>query len=46
MKVTLWTRQDKRSLEEMKNEGVIRIKRKHLVEKFDRIADYIINLYG
>lgn len=46
MKVALWTRQDKRSLEDLKNEGVIRIKRKHLAEKFDQIADYIINLYG
>jgi len=45
-KVTLWTRQDKRSLEDLKNEGVIRIKRKHLVEKFDQIAEYIINLYS
>lgn len=45
-KVTLWTRQDKRSLEDLKNEGVIHIKRKHLVEKFDQIADYIISLYS
>ncbi|HRU42099.1 MAG TPA: DUF3841 domain-containing protein, partial [Candidatus Diapherotrites archaeon] len=45
-KVTLWTRQDIRSLEDLKKEGVIRIKRKHLAEKFDLIADYIINLYN
>ena len=45
-KVTLWTRQDIRSLEDLKKEGVVRIKRKHLVEKFDLIADYIINLYS
>jgi len=45
-KVTLWTRQDKRSLEDLKNNGVIRIKRKHLEEKFDLIADYIISLYS
>lgn len=44
-KVTLWTRQDKKSLEELKSEGVIRIKRKHIEEKFDVIADYIIFLY-
>ncbi len=43
--VTLWTRQDIRSLEELKNEGVVRIKRKHLEEKFDVLAGYIINLY-
>ena len=45
-KVTLWTRQDKKSLEDLKNEGVIRIKRKHIEEKFDLIADYIIYLYN
>lgn len=45
-KVTLWTRQDIRSLEELKNNGVIRIKRKNLEEKFDLISDYIINLYN
>ncbi len=45
-KVTLWTRQDKRSLEELKNHGVIRIKRRNLVEKFDLISDHIIYLYN
>jgi hypothetical protein len=44
-KVTLWTRQDIKSLEELKKEGVIRITQKHLDEKFDIIADYIIKLY-
>lgn len=44
-KVTLWTRQDIKSLEDLKNEGVIRIKRKHLEEKFDVIADYIAYVY-
>lgn len=44
-KVTLWTRQHKKSLEELQNNGVIRIKRKHLEEKFDEITDYIAYLY-
>jgi hypothetical protein len=44
-KVTLWTRQDKKSLEELKSEGIIRIKKKHIEEKFDQISDYIIFLY-
>lgn len=45
-KATIWTRQDIKSLDELKKDGVIRIKRKHLEEKFDVIADYIINLYN
>lgn len=44
-KVTLWTRQDKRSLDDLKKKGVIRITREHLEEKFDLIADHIIYLY-
>jgi len=44
-KVTLWTRQDIRSLEDLKKDGVFRIRRKHLIEKYDLIADYIIDLY-
>lgn len=44
-KVTLWTRQDIKSLEELNINGVIRIKRKHLEEKFDEITDYIEYLY-
>ena len=45
-KVRLWTRQDKKSLEDLKKHGVIRIKREHLDEKFDLIADYIIKCYN
>ncbi|MCF6463722.1 DUF3841 domain-containing protein [Clostridium sp. Cult1] len=45
-KVILWTRQDIKSLDDLKNNGVIRIKRKHLEEKFEEIADYIIKLYN
>jgi len=44
-KVTLWTRQHKKSLEELQNNNVIRIKRKHLEEKFDEITDYVVYLY-
>lgn len=44
-KVILWTRQHKKSLDELSNNGVIRIKRKHLEEKFDDITDYIAYLY-
>lgn len=44
-KVTLWTRQDVRSLDDLEKKGVIRIKREHLEEKFDLIADHIIFLY-
>jgi len=45
-KVTLWTRQDIKSVYELKKNGVIRIKRKHLEEKFGDMADYIIELYN
>jgi hypothetical protein len=44
-KVTLWTRQDKRSLYDLKVNGVIRITKGNLEEKFDLIADHIIYLY-
>ena len=45
-KITLWTRQDIKSLEHLRRNGVIRIKREHLKEKFDEISDYIIKLYN
>lgn len=45
-KVTLWTRQDIRSLDDLERKGVIRITRKHLEEKFDVISDHIIFLYN
>lgn len=44
-KITLWTRQDIRSLEQLKKNGVIRIKREHLEEKFEMITDYVVELY-
>lgn len=45
-KVKLWTRQDIKSLEDLKQNGVVRIKREHLEEKFEEISDYVINLYS
>lgn len=44
-KIVLWTRQHKKSLDELQKYGVIRIKRKHLEEKFDEITNYIVYLY-
>lgn len=44
-KVTLWTRQNIKSLDELKNKGVIRISKKNLEEKYDIISDHIIYLY-
>ncbi len=43
--VTLWTRQKIDSLKELEKNGVIRITRKHLEEKFDIITDYFTELY-
>lgn len=44
-KITLWTRQDIKSVDELKRDGVIRVKKEHLEEKFGDIADYIMELY-
>ncbi|MFB0918383.1 MAG: DUF3841 domain-containing protein [Clostridiaceae bacterium] len=43
--VTLWTRQKIDSLKDLEKNGVIRITRKHLEEKFDIITDYFTELY-
>ena len=45
-KITLWTRQNIRSLDDLKGDGAIRITRHHLEEKFGDIAEYIIRLYN
>lgn len=45
-KVTLWTRQDIKSVDELKKNRVIRIEKKHLIEKFGDMSDYIIKLYS
>jgi len=44
-KVTLWTRQDIRSLDEIKTKGVFRVKRKHIEEQYEDIANHYIPLY-
>lgn len=44
-KIILWTRQDKRSLNNLENNGLIRITKEYLEEKFDVISDHIIYLY-
>lgn len=45
-KVTLWTRQDIRSLAVLRRQGVIRIDKDQLTEKFDEITDYVVSLYS
>jgi len=44
-KVTLWTRQDIKSLDELEKNGVLRITQNHINKKFDIIADYITEVY-
>ena len=45
-KVTLWTRQDIKSLDAIKKNGVYRVHRKYIEEQFDDIAEYYIKLYS
>jgi hypothetical protein len=45
-KVTLWTRQDIRSLENIRNHGVHRIKREYINQQFEDIADHYIQAYS
>jgi len=44
-KVRLWTRQSRKSMRELKENGVIRITKENLEEKYETISDYIIYLY-
>ncbi|NLY86659.1 MAG: DUF3841 domain-containing protein [Tissierellia bacterium] len=44
-KVTLWTRQDIRSLDEIKAQGVYRVKKEYIEEQFEDIAYHYIPLY-
>jgi hypothetical protein len=44
-KVILWTRQDIKSLDDLKKKGRIRISRRHLELKFEELTDYIVELY-
>lgn len=45
-KVTLWTRQDIRSLKALEDSGAIRIGKDQLTEKFEEITDYVVRLYS
>ena len=44
-KVRLWTRQSRKSMKELKENGVIRITKENLEEKYEAISDYVIYLY-
>lgn len=44
-KVKLWTRQDKRILEDLKSTGVYRVKKEYILEKMDTMSDYYLGLY-
>lgn len=44
-KVKLWTRQDKRILEDLKSTGVYRVKKEFILEKMDTMSDYYLGLY-
>lgn len=44
-KVKLWTRQDIRSLEDLKSQGVYRVKKEYIEEQYGDIANHYIKLY-
>lgn len=44
-KIKLWTRQNIKSVDELKSNGVIRISKENLEEKYDVISDHVIYLY-
>ena len=44
-KVTLWTRQDIRSLEDLEKKGVYRVKREYIEEDYGDISEHFIKLY-
>ena len=45
-KVTLWTRQDIKSLNEIREYGIHRIKKEYIVQQFDDIAEHYIQAYN
>lgn len=45
LKNIIWTRQNIKSLDDLKNNGVYRVKREYIVEQFRDIAPFYINLY-
>ncbi|NYB75916.1 DUF3841 domain-containing protein [Sedimentibacter hydroxybenzoicus DSM 7310] len=44
-KDTIWTRQNIKSLDDLKSNGVYRVKRQYIEEQFRDIAPFYINLY-
>ena len=44
-KVTLWTRQDIKSLDDIKKYGVYKVQREYIEEQHDEVADHYIKLY-
>lgn len=44
-KKTIWTRQNIKSLDDLKNNGVYRVKREYIEEQFRDIAPFYMNLY-
>lgn len=44
-KVTLWTRQDIKSLDEIRTKGRHRVKRQYIEQQFEDIANHYISLY-
>lgn len=45
-KVRLWTRQNKKVLEELKSKGIYTAKKEYLLQKFDNIFDYYTGIYN
>ena len=45
-KIRLWTRQDKKILEELETNGIYRVKKEYIMQKMDTISDYFFNLYN
>ena len=44
--VTLWTRQNINSLDDLNNNGVYRVKLEYIVEQYGDIAEHYLNLYS
>lgn len=44
-KIFLWTRQDRRMLEDLEKQGVFYVKRKYIEEKNEDLSEYYLRLY-
>ncbi|HYE82130.1 MAG TPA: DUF3841 domain-containing protein [Clostridia bacterium] len=44
-KVRLWTRQHQNVLQELRANGVYKVRREYLLQKFDSISDYYLSIY-